>query len=578
MRTLMFGVAAIFLLLQACTSPEGTYRPYREVFAPQEDSAIFRMIALRDALNRPRPEASFALDQGWLFTAGDSTEGLNTDQIVRGSEVIGLPHRILRPNSPLWYHHDHDFSTPGALRIVADDGAQLYLNGRRIERLHDEYFPVSGTGPTHITIRVLNNAMSGGLRTVQFIAPAAFAQYKIELTRYHHMRHLVEQAILIRERPDELVHHVTTLLEAPSQEGIADARRLLADYPFLVGPWIVANGDSTFTIKTMTDDVQTVTFRYGSSASALTQLQSQTGTNFSFTIDELTRGTVYYQLSCRKTATPVYHFTNEEAPVFSFNAWADSQSGWEIFQSNLDQLRGHPDAFGVGAGDLVGDGADLEEWRMLYNVLSTHSPYMPFHLIAGNHDYDGYYDELDPAYYRMFNRFEGHSYYSWRYSNCAFIMLDPNGTFPININPGSAQYEWLQERVRSPEWMTATWRFIVVHQPPYSQGWEGYSGDHFLRRLIDPLVDAAAVDFVVAGHTHDYEHLVRGPAHFVVLGGGGGTIEPPGSSATPVMDTVVKKHHIGRFFVNGSRLRFEAIGADGVMIDSFSVTKAGGRE
>lgn len=44
-------------------------------------------------------------------------------------------------------------------------------------------------------------------------------------------------------------------------------------------------------------------------------------------------------------------------------------------------------------------------------------------------------------------------------------------------------------------------------------------------------------------------------------------------SDTPVMDKVIRRHHFGRFLVDGNRVLFEAIATDTRVLDRFEARK-----
>ncbi len=257
--------------------------------------------------------------------------------------------------------------------------------------------------------------------------------------------------------------------------------------------------------------------------------------------------------------------------------WADSQSGWGVFSQLLCAPQWQQDAFTIGVGDLVGHGSDRLAWEHFFGLLSTQTAQRPAYLVPGNHDYDGYADDLKPAWFNKLVPRKPAHYFSWYAHNCGFIAIDPNENFPIDVKAGSDQYKWLQKELESTAWLNADWRFIFVHQTLYSQGWEGYQGDEVLRHLLEPLLEKSEVDFVVSGHTHDYERLTRQYGNqrvtFLIVGGAGGSLEPEASSESPVMDRLEKTHHMARVFVTGTHLRWEVRNLNGGIIDEFELRK-----
>jgi hypothetical protein len=199
-------------------------------------------------------------------------------------------------------------------------------------------------------------------------------------------------------------------------------------------------------------------------------------------------------------------------------------------------------------------------------------------LIPGNHDYDGFYDDLISRHYRKYTRnATGAGYSAWTCGNAFFLALDPNDTFPIGFPKDGPQYRWLQEQLNSDAYKRAKWRFLFVHQPPYSQTWLKYQGEPFLRDLVNEIADKHGLDFVVSGHTHSYERLIqtRGANRlcYLIVGGSGGGLEDGRLNETPKMDTYAIRHHYGRFTVEANRVVFEAVATDTQVLDRFEITK-----
>ncbi len=98
------------------------------------------------------------------------------------------------------------------------------------------------------------------------------------------------------------------------------------------------------------------------------------------------------------------------------------------------------------------------------------------------------------------------AYYSFDYANAHFVCLDSHDT-PRGTS--DAMLTWLQDDLLATdqEWLIAFW-----HHPPYTKG--SHDSDDFADsggRMIDmrvnalPILEAAGVDLVLAGHSHIYE-------------------------------------------------------------------------
>jgi hypothetical protein len=86
------------------------------------------------------------------------------------AEKVDLPHRLNLPNSVFWYYKKVKTKSNAILKLNADDGAQVWVNHVRIKPNKDGNFPFQATSDSaEIIIRVLNNAVAGGLRSVEIL-------------------------------------------------------------------------------------------------------------------------------------------------------------------------------------------------------------------------------------------------------------------------------------------------------------------------------------------------------------------------------------------------------------------------
>jgi predicted phosphodiesterase len=575
MKYLLF---LIVLLCAACYHRETfTYRPFSILYEPSPDSVRedLRRKLLEDV--HPTPQFTVALNSGWAFEAGSITEGLHEKYKAITRDSVNLPHLILMPDHALWYARVYQINEPGFLHIAADDGAQLFVNDTWVKRNMEGLFPVDSAGRATLTVRVLNNAMAGGLNAVHFLTQKNFNEYQILKSKYRRWQQVVKK-ILLSDKPLDISFTVADRDWRTARETFLNAsERYFNDKPYFTGPWLIRKDTSVMSIMAEQDGDAPVTLRFGTDKGNLDKETIQQGSVLNFELDNIEQGqTWYYQLQSQKSTTAIYSFSNPASvDSFSFNIWGDSQSGWKYFQENIRNTLQYNDAFGIGVGDLVGNGSDEDEWRKFFQILAPSSSGRPYYLVPGNHDYDGYYDDLKPANYERYTSYMPKRYFSWYYGNAAFIALDPNENFPIGVREGSQQHAWFMKALNTVQWKKATWRFILLHQTLYSQGWQGYGGDQVLRDLIEPHIESAGIDFIVSGHTHDYERLKKKYGQqevvFLIVGGAGGSLEPPESSLQPKMDTVIKKHHMGRFFIQGQSIRFEARGLQNEVLDTFTV-------
>lgn len=547
-----------------------TIRPYQEGWRTHAQDPIVM------AFQRiPKPELpGIKLNTGWHWVLGREGEKLVATEVPTGEKPIQLPHRILQPDRAIWYTQTLDLAEQFYWIISADDGAQLFVNGKQVPRIESNIFKLPIMPKAAVSIRVLNNAMEGGLLSVSMVRERDFLAWRESCKAYERVERLAKKQILLG---DEITRpHVAEALTHTTLKNIEMAENRFKDYPLLIGPWITRHGNQTW-ISVWAEPEYPVALWMGNDSLRLQEHVVQQGEVLHFELGDEATQKFWYRLQSGKVTTSVYRVQLSDQARQPFSFWADSQSGWPVFRQHLNQPERQQDAFTVGVGDLVGNGSDRAAWQHFFGLLSTHAATRPVYLVPGNHDYDGYADELKPLWFQKLVPRRPANYFSWYAENCGFIALDPNENFPIGVTPGSGQYEWLRKELESDEWLQADWRFIMVHQTLYSQGWAGYHGDKVLRHLLEPLLEKAKVDVVVSGHTHDYERLTRKYGNqsvtYMVLGGAGGTLESEASSARPVMDKLVKTYHIARVFVDEGQLRWEVRNLEGQMIDQFALKK-----
>ncbi|HWQ90712.1 MAG TPA: metallophosphoesterase, partial [Clostridia bacterium] len=107
------------------------------------------------------------------------------------------------------------------------------------------------------------------------------------------------------------------------------------------------------------------------------------------------------------------------------------------------------------------------------------------------------------------------AYYSFDYANAHFICLDSEDG---GSKAGQAMLTWLK---RDLEANTQLWTIAFWHHPPYSKGTHDSDLEppmQQMRELALPLLEAAGVDLVLAGHSHNYERSYLIDGHYGASG------------------------------------------------------------
>lgn len=216
--------------------------------------------------------------------------------------------------------------------------------------------------------------------------------------------------------------------------------------------------------------------------------------------------------------------------------------------------------------------------------------------------YEGYYLPADGSAGGLASGTE--AYYAFDWGNVHFAVLD---SYESPRATTGAMLRWLDDDLAASD---ADWLVVYFHHPPYTRGSHNSDTESDLRQMrenVTPILEANAVDLVLAGHSHIFErsYLIRGAtdtptsagAHIIDRGDGQLDGDGPYMSGTAGTEYVVAGHggtgvsgaggHPVMFFsevqngsclidVNGDELTLRNIRHDGVESDHFTLVKRNG--
>ena len=252
-----------------------------------------------------------------------------------------------------------------------------------------------------------------------------------------------------------------------------------------------------------------------------------------------------------------------------------------------------PDFF-VHLGDLVYDSGERQRYDPLfftpYRETLKRAPVFP---CIGNHDVatENGQPYIDNFYPPENAPDSGERYYSFDYGNVHFTILDSNAFTSSSPDYDPAclfQCDWLEADLAAAA--DQKWKVVAFHHPPYTTGIHLFDRPNvpLIREQWTPLFEAYGVDVVFSGHDHDYQRSLplRGGAPdleqgvlYVVSGGGGNTLRPSISYAqcpaafrnSAFRETT--RYHLLKVTVDGDLLTMEAIDKEGVVFDTFHISK-----
>ncbi|MCB5285096.1 MAG: metallophosphoesterase [Candidatus Cloacimonetes bacterium] len=226
--------------------------------------------------------------------------------------------------------------------------------------------------------------------------------------------------------------------------------------------------------------------------------------------------------------------------------WGDTQAHPRVQTALATAMAAQIPDLVIHTGDLSHKGDQAAYTRFF--ELSAPLAGIPLLAVRGNHDGSA---ELFSANLGRIN-----SWYSSVHDSLLIICLDSN----LSLLPGSPQYAWLLEQLRSP-----LPRILVLHHPPFSSGYHG--GDQDLQLFLPALCAKHSVSAVLSGHDHHYERLSHGETTYLVSGGGGGIKRPSFKRRDPRSQVLKLKFHFLLLERQGQSLLLSAHDLRGKVFD-----------
>ncbi|MEK7766539.1 MAG: metallophosphoesterase, partial [bacterium] len=218
----------------------------------------------------------------------------------------------------------------------------------------------------------------------------------------------------------------------------------------------------------------------------------------------------------------------------------------DYFKTNIGLVNASGADFAVNSGDLIRGYAEpdllLKEWDA-YD-LACRAFKVPYVNVVGNHDVS------TPAGEKIWLERYGPLYFSFDHKGCRFIVLNSEVIGGMERIAGE-QLAWLKAELAGAK--KARRIFVFLHKPLWAyRPDQGVTLNAWMRE-VHPLLAAARVDTVFAGHWHQYVmHPRRDGVGYVVTGGGGAE---PGE--------VAGFFHVLRVSVKGRKASYRVVTPDG---------------
>ncbi len=272
-----------------------------------------------------------------------------------------------------------------------------------------------------------------------------------------------------------------------------------------------------------------------------------------------------------------------DSSSFSFALIGDTEARAHVNDRLAKLIWDERPNFALNLGDLTDGGFQPHkfEWNYEYfaGMRQLHSR-IPVFPVAGN-------GEADLFWYKQYHKLPApEAYYSFRYGNAEFFMLNSNEKAK-EFAPGGLQYVWLENALKN---STATWKFVAHHHAPFSadeddygNAWEGptHLGDEEVRQIV-PLYEKYGVTMVFFGHLHTYQRTMpidrnlvneKNGVIYVQCGGGGGNLEDFAPARAWFSAKTYRGHHYATIAIQGKNLSYRVFDTEGRMRDFLELKK-----
>ena len=221
-------------------------------------------------------------------------------------------------------------------------------------------------------------------------------------------------------------------------------------------------------------------------------------------------------------------------------------------------------------GDMAEEafsGTGFETWDIFFRICSNMLSRTVFMPLMGNHDAAPGSDFTRGLYHRLFTLPEpslGHGQYAYTAGNVRFMILNSESSL-------TGQAEWLAREMQAAANDTnIVWTIALWHRPPYSYGERAGWDDG--KNYWSPVLVQYEADWMVGGHSHNYQRTVpiRGVRYLVAGGGGGRLYESAVNHPTHEFATTCY-HHVSAHVTNDV-MQLRGIRSDGRVFDSVVVT------
>ncbi|MBF0544007.1 MAG: metallophosphoesterase [Candidatus Riflebacteria bacterium] len=248
--------------------------------------------------------------------------------------------------------------------------------------------------------------------------------------------------------------------------------------------------------------------------------------------------------------------------TWDFIAYGDTQALVNKHEEVVHAIENESEApnFCFLLGDLTYHGGIKALWDNFFSIEKPLMKKLPFLSCLGNHDERG--QEYFGLFYNPLSDVDSkRAWYSFRYQNAVFLVLDPKS----EVEP---QIDFTQRVLERANEDGIEWKIVICHYPPISSGKHG--GDPILKERFVPLFEKYGVNLGLFGHEHINELNVKNNVTYLTVRGSGPTRITP-TQRNPYSLWVSNELSFARIRVSPQKMEVNLKGVDGKIINSFSL-------
>ena len=205
-------------------------------------------------------------------------------------------------------------------------------------------------------------------------------------------------------------------------------------------------------------------------------------------------------------ANQANNFRNEKAVADLVKSW---KPDFIITLGDNNYPLGRQDTIDDNIGQFYSE--FIGNYRGKYKPAGVESRFFPS---LGNHDWGDDHKPITCKPYTDYFELPGNErYYDFVKGPVHFFVLDSDKNEPDGVSTESKQAIWLHKGLTDAR---EPWKLVYFHHAPFSSG-----GQHGSAQRMQWPFQQWGATAVIAGHEHNYEHIIRDGFHYFVNGLGG---------------------------------------------------------